>query len=188
MKVIVGLGNPGDKYERTHHNVGFLSIDYLVSQNLSSNVPNRSFKSLLYWLNNDSESVVFCKPQTFMNLSGEALREIKSFYKLQNSDFLVIYDDLYLETGRIKLSLNKGPAGHNGIKNIVKELDGNDFLKLRVGIGPRSKIENSIADFVLSRISDSDLEKIRLCFPKMQELLMSFLKGLSPDQLMNEFN
>ncbi|AEW44938.1 peptidyl-tRNA hydrolase [Mycoplasma haemocanis str. Illinois] len=188
MKVIVGLGNPGDKYECTHHNVGFLAIDYLLLQNSISSTSHRSFKSLLYWPSGALESVVFCKPQTFMNLSGEALRELKSFYKLRNSDFLVIYDDLYLETGKIKLSLNKGSSGHNGIKNIVAELGGNDFLKLRIGIGPRSKIEHSIADFVLRRIDNDDLEKIRLCFPKIQEVILDFLKGFPPDKLMNDFN
>lgn len=182
MKVIVGLGNPGKKYLNTRHNLGFIVLDQFMNKYGLSFSENR-FNSL-FCKNGD---VIFCKPQTFMNNSGNSLKSIKDFYKLENSDFLIIYDDLYLETGKFKYSLNNGPGGHNGIKNIVQLLQGNQFFKLRVGIGPRERAI-SIADYVLEDFSKEDFQKIKLCLDSIIKSLDLFIKGKSFLELQNLFN
>lgn len=183
MKVIVGLGNPGVEYQNTKHNLGFLAIDAFISELSLSE--RREFKSLTYRYIWKDETILFCKPQTFMNLSGEALIEIKNFYKLSNSDFLVIYDDLYIGAGFFKLSLNRGSGGHNGLKSIEKELGGADFLKLRLGIGPRDKVLNLIKDYVLSKFTVEEMQKNSSLFLEIKKIIEAFMDNLSYERLVN---
>ncbi|OAL10200.1 hypothetical protein A6V39_01995 [Candidatus Mycoplasma haematobovis] len=181
MKVIVGLGNPGFEYTNTKHNLGFLAIDQFINElNLSE---RKEFRSLTYRYIWKNETVLFCKPQTFMNSSGEALVEIKNFYKLSNSDFLVIYDDLYIDTGFFKLSLSRGNGGHKGLQSIEKELGSNIFFKLRMGIGPRSKVPNLIKDYVLSKFTSEETQKNNSLFLEIKKIVEAFMDNLSYEQL-----
>jgi PTH1 family peptidyl-tRNA hydrolase len=136
MKMIVGLGNPGREYEKTRHNIGFMVLDELVRR--AAPVPSRSrsrFKSELIDATVGGERVVLLKPQTYMNLSGHALRETAGWYKIARTDILVIYDELDLPFGSIRLRGEGSAGGHNGMKSIVEQLGGNAIPRMRLGIG-----------------------------------------------------
>lgn len=135
MKLIVGLGNPGPKYERTRHNVGFWAIDQLSKQ-LNVNVNRAKFQSLVAETRIASEVVLLMKPQTFMNLSGDAVEQAVSFYKLDvPSDVIVIYDEMDFAPGQLKLRQSGSAGGHNGIKSIIARLGTEAFCRVRIGIG-----------------------------------------------------
>ena len=134
MYVIVGLGNPGKKYENTRHNMGFLAVDVLAEK-YDIKVNKIKFKSLVGEGRIAGEKVVLAKPQTYMNLSGEAVREIVDFYKIEPQQLIVIYDDIDIDTGAIRIR-KKGSAGtHNGMRNILYQIRTEDFPRIRVGIG-----------------------------------------------------
>jgi PTH1 family peptidyl-tRNA hydrolase len=139
MKIIVVLGNPGDKYEQTRHNIGFLAIDYILRDNKYFTAkPGKDFKSDVFTWQNETEKVIFVKPQTYMNDSGLALKVICNFYKLDfQKDLLVIQDEVDLPFGDLRLTNSASAAGHNGIKSIIAELNTQDFSRLRVGIESR---------------------------------------------------
>lgn len=156
MLVIAGLGNPGIQYALTRHNVGFRTIDELTVK-LHAQMPKEKFDGMLFQAKAGERKVLLVKPQTFMNESGRCLAQIKQFYKLNNSDFIVIYDDIDLATGSIRIR-QKGSAGtHNGMRSIVTMLGGEDFARIRVGIGKPNNID--LADYVLGRFSQEE-EKI----------------------------
>lgn len=152
MKVICGLGNPGKEYENTRHNVGFLVIDALAKK-MEFPPFDSGFKALISAKGTRQNKVLLVKPQTFMNLSGDSIREILSFYKVAPKDLLVIYDDVDLPLGTIRYR-EKGSAGtHNGMKSIVQALATLDFPRLRVGIESRGQIaplKMDLHDFVLA--------------------------------------
>lgn len=160
MKLIVGLGNPGAKYEKARHNVGFLVVDALARSS-KFQVPLRprsgqassKFKSELLIFNND---VIFVKPQTFMNLSGEAVVLVKNYYKIGVGDIWVVHDDVDLEVGRIKIQIGGGSAGHNGLNSIIEKLGTEDFVRFRVGIGRPENPNVPIEDFVLQNITGGE--------------------------------
>ena len=132
MKVIVGLGNPGTKYLWTRHNLGFMLIDALAEKDSFKN----KHKSYIQKTEMEGEPVLLAKPQTFMNLSGQAVREILNFYKVPLEDLLVIHDDKDQVFGKIKFQKSRGDGGHNGIKNIHQELKSRDYCRLKMGIAP----------------------------------------------------
>ncbi len=152
MKLIVGLGNPGKQYEKTRHNVGFMVLDALFKE---FNVkPQSKFKAEMAQVSIQGEIVLLLKPQTFMNLSGEAVHLVKDFYKLDDQDILVIYDDLDLPVGKLRLREKGSSGGHNGIKSIIHHLHHQDFKRLRIGIDKDSFIPTS--DYVLGKFSKAD--------------------------------
>ena len=155
MKIIVGLGNPGAKYLFTRHNIGFMLIDAIVKENKFQN----KYKSLIQKIKIAEEQVLFVKPQTFMNLSGQAVKEIMSFYKSSLENLLVIQDDKDQFFGKIKFQKSRGNGGHNGIKNIHQELSTQDYCRLKLGIAQENNKEEEAlpntppqetADYVLS--------------------------------------
>ena len=152
MKLIIGLGNPGEKYEHTRHNMGFDVIDLLANY-LKVSFTKKAFQGI-YVKDND---LILFKPETFMNLSGIAVREIMTFFKIDINDILVISDDMALPVGKIRLRESGSSGGHKGLQNIIDNLGSNQFKRLRVGIG-EPKI-NTI-DFVLSKPSKEESEKI----------------------------
>jgi len=154
MKLIVGLGNPGRKYEGTKHNVGFEVIDKLASSyNIS--VTKVKHKGLIGEGNICGEKVLLLKPQTFMNLSGESVKEVLTFYKLKNEDIIVIYDDTSLPVGATRIREKGSAGGHNGIKNIIAHLGTDVFLRIKVGVGEKPDGWD-LADYVLSKFSKDD--------------------------------
>ena len=157
MKLIVGLGNPGKEYAGTRHNCGFMVIDRLASK-LNVDVDQNKFKGLYAKVKYHGEDIILLKPQTYMNLSGESVNAMMNFFKIDKEDLLVIYDDLDMPVGKLRLRKTGSAGGHNGIKNIIAHLNSQDFKRIRVGID-RHKYMN-VADYVLSRFSKVESEAI----------------------------
>ncbi len=154
MHLIVGLGNIGDKYQLTRHNIGFLVIDEITKNLNTSNINKSNFKSDLF----KSGYNLYSKPKTYMNLSGEAVHAIKEYYKLENENIIVIHDDLDLPFGSVKFKIGGGHGGHNGLKSIDSYI-GKDYIRVRVGIGkPQDKTQ--VANYVLSNFSKEELNKL----------------------------
>ncbi|CDF59085.1 aminoacyl-tRNA hydrolase [Thermobrachium celere] len=172
MKLVVGLGNPGREYENTRHNVGFDVIDHLADS-VCTNVNKIKFKGLVGEFLYEGEKIILLKPSTFMNLSGESVREAKEFYKLNVEDIIVVYDDIAIDVGRIRIRPSGSDGGHNGIKNIIYQLNNDKFPRVRVGIGaPKADLvshvlgkftpeERKIVDEVIKVSSDAVLEIIK---------------------------
>lgn len=154
MQIIVGLGNPGKEYEHTRHNAGFDALDKLADKyNIS--IKTKKFQALIGDGIINGKRVILMKPQTFMNLSGNAVHEIANFYNLSSEDFLVIYDDIDLDVGSIRVRAKGSAGGHNGIKSIIANLGDDKFNRVRVGVG--AKKENSdLVDHVLGQMSKTD--------------------------------
>lgn len=154
MKVIIGLGNPGKKYEDTRHNAGFMAIDK-ISEKWSIPVQQNKFRALVGEGRLEGEKVLLVKPQTYMNLSGESIAEILKFYKLSPDDLVVIYDDLDLPTGHLRLREKGSAGGHNGIKSMIQHTGTQEFKRIKVGIG-RPEPGRSVSDYVLQAFPASE--------------------------------
>jgi PTH1 family peptidyl-tRNA hydrolase len=163
MKLIVGLGNPGEKYENTRHNVGFFVLDRLAAESRAMNYESSKKGKVEYvWVEIDGEKVELVKPQTFMNESGFSVQYAKKNHSgLNNSDVLVIHDDLDIFLGSYKLQFGKGPKLHNGVKSVEDCLGTKDFWRLRVGIDGRSRkseVRSNGEEYVLARFSKPELD------------------------------
>jgi PTH1 family peptidyl-tRNA hydrolase len=154
MYLIAGLGNPGDKYTKTRHNIGFLVIDAITKDLSTTNINNTNFKSQLY----KNLSNLYCKPQTFMNLSGEAILSIVEYYDIANENVIIVHDDLDLPFGTVKFKLGGGHGGHNGLRSIDSHI-GSDYIRVRVGIG-KPEQKKDVANYVLSNFSKEEFEKL----------------------------
>ena len=186
MKVVIGLGNPGKKYEKTRHNIGFIVVDSLRKKfNLTDE--REKFQALISEKNIDGEKVIFFKPQTFMNLSGNALIEIVNFYKLNpTEDLIVIYDDMDLPVGKLRIRPNGSAGGHNGIKSLIQHIGTEDFPRFRVGIG-RPLPQWTVVDHVLAPFPEEQKEAINKGIKAAAKALLGTLKvGL--DKGMNTYN
>lgn len=163
MKLIVGLGNPGKKYEKTRHNVGFMAVDFLQKKmNLPKFRLNKKCKAEI----SKENGIILAKPQTFMNNSGEAVLCLISFYKIEPEKIIIIHDDLDLDFEKIRKNENRGSAGHNGVQSIIDNLKTKSFTRLRVGIGrSNEKIPPDI--FVLQKFKKEELEKIKKTFTEL---------------------
>ena len=177
MKLIVGLGNPGREYEKTRHNAGFMVMDY-IAQELHVDINQSKFKGLYAKTNVNGESVILLKPQTYMNLSGESVREVMDFFKIDKEDILVIYDDLDLPVGKIRLRQKGSAGGQNGMKNIIQHLGSQDFNRIRVGIGKDTRI--ATVDYVLGKVRKEELQDF-------EEALVD-AKNAAIHSIKNEFN
>lgn len=155
MKMIVGLGNPGREYEQTRHNAGFRVMD-AIAQELNVEINQKKFKALITAVRIKNEQVLLMKPQTYMNASGEAVGEAMRFYHMTPSDLLVIYDDLDLPIGKVRLREKGSAGGQNGVKSIISHIGTQEFDRIRVGIGKDSRIPT--VDWVLGKIRKEDLD------------------------------
>ena len=184
MKVVVGLGNPGKEYENTRHNVGFKAIDRLGDKH-AIKVTKIKCKSLIGQGQICGEKVMLVKPQTYMNLSGEAVREILSYFKIAPEDLIVIYDDFDLDLGDIRLRKSGSSGTHNGMRSIVYQIQSQNFPRLRIGIGKSTK--GDIKNFVVGQVSAEDGkilgEAVENSVLAVEEILLSGL-----DNAMNKFN
>ncbi|MET3683760.1 PTH1 family peptidyl-tRNA hydrolase [Alkalibacillus flavidus] len=185
MKCIVGLGNPGLKYKKTRHNIGFQVIDHLVSQE-NWKLKKDKFKGHYVQENWHGERVLLLKPQTYMNLSGQSVREAVDYFNLEPSDVLVIYDDLDLPTGKIRLRQKGGHGGHNGIKDIINQLGTKEFNRLRFGID-KPEGELSVVDHVLGKFSKAEQKTIE---PSIQDAARACEAWCEKPflEVMNDFN
>lgn len=152
MYIIAGLGNPGSKYENTRHNMGFKAIDAMASE-FGIDVNRSKFKGLIGEGRIGTEKVILLKPQTYMNLSGQSVREIMNFYKIPEENLIVIYDDFDLPIGSIRVRKSGGPGTHNGMKSVVQELGSRKFPRVRVGIGSS---DGSTIQFVIGKVGKDE--------------------------------
>jgi PTH1 family peptidyl-tRNA hydrolase len=173
MKLIVGLGNPGKKYEKTRHNLGYRVIDALADS-LGFDIDKEAFNGLYAKETIFGEPVILFKPTTFMNLSGTAVQEIKSYFNIDLQDILVVFDDMALEPGRIRLRLSGSSGGHNGIQNIIDILKTEDIKRLRIGIG---EPEYDGVDYVLGKPSKEQLKLIEIAIGEASEALKDYLRN-----------
>ncbi len=183
MKLIVGLGNPGKKYEHTRHNMGFDVVD-LFSELAQIDIDKDAFKGLVGRGKVFDEDVYLLKPQTFMNLSGESVREIVSYFKIPKEDIIVIYDDLDLEPGKIRLRLSGSSGGHRGIQNIIEQLGTENIKRIRIGIG---KPTYDTIDYVLGKPLKEEQVLIDEAIKKAVDALKEILKN-NFDSAMNKYN
>jgi len=159
MYIIAGLGNPTKTYEGTRHNIGFDMID-AIADKYNIDVTTKKHKALTGKGRIDGVPVILAKPQTYMNLSGESIRDIADFYKIPAENIIIIYDDISLEVGQLRIRKKGSAGGHNGIKNIIAHLGTQEFPRIKVGIG--SKPEGwDLADYVLSKYSKAERECLR---------------------------
>ncbi len=159
MHIIVGLGNPGKKYEHTRHNMGFLALD-LLAEKLGVKVDKLKFEALTGEGRIDGKKVLLMKPQTYMNLSGESVREAMSFYKEPIENLIVIYDDIDLPEGNLRIRPSGSSGTHNGMRNIIFLLGEDGFPRIRVGIGNANTRGESLADYVTGRITSGEAEAL----------------------------
>lgn len=181
MKLVVGLGNPGKEYDKTRHNIGFMVLDdYLGNVKWST-----KFNALYYESVINQEKVLFVKPLTYMNNSGNAVGEFVRYFNLDMKDILVIQDDLDLNVGDYKLKCHSSSGGHNGIKSIINSLGNQDFLRLKVGIGSVKK--DQVIDYVLGKFSKVELETLNSEFITFGKIIESFI-NVGIDKTMNVYN
>lgn len=182
MKLIVGLGNPEKKYENTRHNCGFRAIDFYAAKN--NLVFKNKYNSLYSEQIINNEKVIFVKPQTYMNLSGNAVRQFVKFFNLDIKDLLIIYDDVDFEIGTFKIKRGGSSGGHNGMNNIIDNLHTNDIQRVRIGI---SKNEIPLIDYVLGKFSKEDNVKLEKVFETICDVIDDFTI-LDIDKLMDKYN
>lgn len=157
--IIVGLGNPGIQYENTRHNAGFMAIEALEKK-YNFNVTTHKFKALIGNTVIEGKNCLVMKPETYMNLSGEAVSQAMDFYKIPLENVLVIFDDISLEPGHMRIKRKGSAGGHNGIKSIIAECSGEQFPRIKIGVGKKPHPDYDLADWVLSRFNDEDMKKL----------------------------
>lgn len=182
-RIVVFLGNPGRKYERTRHNAGFMAADAFEKKH-DVKIDRLKFRALTGVCDINGERVLLMKPQTFMNLSGEAASEALSFYKLPTEKLIVVSDDAALDLGRIRVRRSGSAGGHNGLKNIIALCGGEGFPRIRIGVG---KPEHELMDWVISEIDSGTEDAIRKAAEKAADAV-EYLIINGPDKTMNEFN
>ncbi len=182
MKLIFGLGNPGIDYDKTRHNIGFMFLDY-ITKNATFSL-NKKFNALECELSISGEKVLFIKPLTYMNNSGDVVIKYINYYKLTSDDILIIQDDLDMPVGKYKLLFNHGDGGHNGIKSIIACLKSREFLRLKIGI---SKSDIDTRDYVLGKFNKRELLVINNTFRLLNDFIQDYLV-LSRDLLMGKYN
>ena len=202
MHLIIGLGNPGAKYQNTRHNIGFDVIDALAQSTQSQSYApkkgilsklskrNSAFKSqhqaLICDIKFGGKKAILAKPQTFMNLSGKSVAAIAKFYKIENKNIIVIYDDIDLPLGKIRIRPGGGSGGHNGIKSIISHI-GEDFARLRIGVSGERDPNYDTADYVLGKFTKSETEKLAPIIKTAAEAIEEFVRS-DINSTMNKFN
>lgn len=186
MYIIAGLGNPGREYDMTRHNIGFEVIDY-IAEKLNVKVNKLKFKALYGETKIGQEKVYLIKPQTYMNLSGDSIREFCSFYKIPPENVIIISDDISLSAGRIRIRPKGSAGGHNGLKSIIYQLNSDNFPRIRIGVGAPGHKDYDLADFVLGRFTKDEI-------PVLEEAIINASKAAEEiiksgiDLAMNRYN
>lgn len=185
MYLIIGLGNPEEEYSKTRHNMGFNVINK-IAKNYNIDITREKFNSLYGAGTIEGKKVVLVKPQTYMNLSGQAVREFSNFYKIDKENIIVIYDDMDIEKGTMKIRKKGGPGNHNGMKSVVQEINTDEFPRIRIGIGT-PEYKNDMVNYVIGNISDDEYKILEGGVNKATEAIPAILKyGI--DKAMNQYN
>ncbi len=185
MYLIAGLGNPGREYEKTRHNVGFETLDVLADK-YNIDVREKAFKGLIGKGVIEGNKVVLVKPQTYMNLSGECIRQVMDYYKIDPSEFIVIYDDISLVPGGIRIRKKGSAGGHNGIKNIIAHLGTQEFPRVRIGVGEKPA-RMDLADYVLGHFQKDEVDVMKTAFEDGAAAVVSMMNE-GVESAMNHFN
>jgi len=177
MKLIVGLGNPGVKYHKTWHNMGFLALDEMARVfDFEKFKKNEKFKAEISEGRIGEEKIILAKPMTYMNKSGEAVQALKSFYKLTTDDIIIVHDDIDSELGKIKTVTNSGSGGHNGIKSIIEMLGTKDFTRIKLGVKTDKREKMEASDYVLGRFGIFNRGKVKEVIEKAVLAMKAALK------------
>lgn len=184
--LIVGLGNPGDKYDGTRHNAGFLAVDALADQGRFS-VSRVKFKALTAQPEVGGQGALVMKPTTYMNLSGEAVGEAARFYHIPPANVLVISDDVDLPLGKLRIRTGGSAGGHNGLKSIIQHLGTDQFPRIKIGVGGKPHPDYDMADWVLGRLQGAERKVLDEAAERAAEAAACFLKD-GPQKAMNQFN
>ena len=184
--LVVGLGNPGDKYTFTRHNTGFMALDF-IAEKCGVRVDRARFKSLCADARIGEHRVLLMKPQTFMNLSGEAVREAADFYKIPPENILVLFDDINFDVGVMRIRRSGSDGGHNGLKSIIYQLNSDAFPRVKIGVGKKPSPDYDLADYVLGTYSDADKKTLFSMFSRVYDGVELILSG-QIDKAMNLYN
>lgn len=184
--MVVGLGNPGKDYEFTRHNAGFLTLDHIAVEE-DAEIKKLKYKALIGDTVISGHRCLLVKPQTFMNNSGEAVREISQFYKIPPEKIIVIFDDVSLPCGKLRIRRKGTDGGHNGIKSIIYHLNSDNFPRIKIGVGAKPHPDYNLADWVLSAFKKDEMEELKKAITKATEVLPFMLDG-EIDKAMNKAN
>lgn len=184
--IIVGLGNPGIQYEKTRHNAGFMAIEALEKK-YGFSVKTHKFKALIGDTQIGGKRCLIMKPETYMNNSGEAIAQAMNFYKIPLENVLVIFDDISLEPSQMRIKRKGSAGGHNGLKSIIALCDGDNFPRIKIGVGKKPRPDYDLADWVLGKFSDEDQKKIDEVCKKVCDAAELIVQGKISDA-MNQYN
>lgn len=184
--IVVGLGNPGKEYEKTRHNVGFMALDF-IAQKIPIEFGCKKFKSIIGTGELEGRNILFMKPQTYMNLSGQAVVEAARFYKVLPEKIILIFDDISLSCGKIRIRNKGSHGGHNGVRNIIDLFGTDKFPRIKVGVGSKPNEHWDLADWVLSKFTDRDMSLLNNSMESTYESLRYIISG-KIETAMNKFN
>ena len=184
--LIVGLGNPGKQYERTRHNAGFRAID-LLAQKLGCKIDKAKFQGLYVQVNYNQKKLYLLKPLTYMNLSGRSVLQLSAYFSIPPQRIIVLFDDISLEPGRLRIRADGSAGGHNGIKSIIQELGSQEFPRVKIGVGAKPHPEQDLADWVLSSFSATEEKALAESLPQAAEAALSIIDRGIPETA-NRFN
>ncbi len=184
--LIVGLGNPGKEYERTRHNCGYMALDYLAEA-VGANINKLKFKSLVGECEIENKRCLLMKPTTYMNNSGIAVKEAMKFYKIPPKKVIIIFDDISLDVGKMRIKRKGSSGGQNGIKNIIYLTGSEDFPRIKIGIGKKPHPDYDLKDWVLSRFNDKDSKAVGEVLKNVDNAVKLIIND-KIDEAMNLYN
>ena len=184
--IIAGLGNPGAEYAATRHNAGFIAIDY-IAERCGVKIDRLKFKALVAEANVGGVRVLLMKPQTFMNLSGEAVGAAAAFYKIPAENVLILHDEISFEPGKIRIRRKGSAGGHNGLKSIISHLAGDTFPRIKIGVGQKPTPDYDLVSWVLGKLPDCDMQKLRDKLDDIYEASALVVSG-NIDEAMNKYS
>ena len=184
--LIVGLGNPGREYEKTRHNTGFRAV-YLLAENLNCKIDKLKFQGLYCQTNYNGTKLFLLKPQTFMNLSGRSVLQLSAYFNIPPQRIIVMFDDISLEPGRLRIRANGSAGGHNGIKSIIQEVGSQEFPRVKIGVGAKPNSNYDLADWVLSAFSASEEKALAVSLDNAAKAALAIIDHGVPEAA-NRFN
>ena len=184
--LIVGLGNPGKEYERTRHNCGFRAVD-LLAEKLNCKIDKAKFQGLYGQVNYGGRKILLLKPLTYMNLSGRSVLQLSAYFHVPPQQIIVMFDDISLEPGRLRIRADGSAGGHNGIKSIIQELGSQDFPRVKIGVGAKAHPEQDLADWVLSNFSASEEKALQSALVRAADAALSIIDRGVPETA-NRYN